>query len=164
MTDQMRTNPRSHFPMLLAFLFVVLLVSSLGGAVTATGVDDWYRELAKPPFNPPDWLFGPVWTVLYLAIGVAGWRLWRVLGWVRGRGVLALWGLQLVMNLCWSVIFFGLQAPAAALVWIGLLFLVLLACIRQFAPVDRWAAILFVPYALWVAFAAVLNGAIWWLN
>lgn len=157
-------SPNRRFGMLLLFLLLCLAVSGIGGAFTASSVDGWYQQLAKPAFTPPDGVFGPVWTLLYLAIAVAGWRLWLRLGWRQGRGPLALWGLQLLMNLYWSVIFFGMQAPGAALIWIILLLALIVGCIRVFAAIDRPAAWLFVPYALWVAFATALNAGIWYLN
>ncbi|RFA29150.1 TspO protein [Alkalilimnicola ehrlichii] len=162
----MQTNPSTNrsFGVLVLFLVVCLIVSGIGGSVTAGSEDTWYQTLAKPAFAPPDWIFAPVWTVLYLAIAVAGWRIWLQLGWRDGRGPLALWGMQLLLNLYWPLIFFGLQAVAAAFVWILILLGAIFACIKVFAGIDRAAALLFVPYAIWVAYASVLNGAIWYLN
>jgi benzodiazapine receptor len=147
---------------LLGFLILCLAVSALGGAVTATSVDSWYQTLRKPPFNPPDWLFAPVWSTLFVLMAVAAWRVWRIEG-LRSRAMGA-FAVQLFLNLLWSVLFFGLRAPDLALVEI----LVLLSSIAWtallFARIDNWAGLLFLPYLAWVAFAAALNLAISYLN
>ena len=146
--------------------FVVILalclgVSAVGGAVTASSVGSWYPTLAKPAFNPPNWIFAPVWTVLYFMMAIAAWRIWR-----RGGGsrALSLFALQLALNLAWSIIFFGMHAVGAALLEIAVLLLAILATTVVFWRSDRMAGMLFVPYAAWVAFAAILNAAIWQLN
>jgi benzodiazapine receptor len=124
----------------------------------------WHAALAKPAWNPPNAVFGPVWTVLYVLIAIAGWRVWLDRALPYSRTALALWGVQLVLNAAWSWIFFGLHRTGWALVDIGLL----LAAIGAFIAVTwrprRSAALLFVPYFAWVAFAIALNAAIWWLN
>lgn len=149
---------------LLGFVALCLTVSGLGGAVTATSVGDWYPKLAKPPFTPPAGVFPPVWTALFLLMAVAAWRVWRQPGGDRRAAALNwFWG-QLVLNLLWSVIFFGLQAPGWALVEIALLLATIVITLRAFWALDRWAAVALVPYLLWVAFAAALNAGIWWLN
>jgi tryptophan-rich sensory protein len=149
---------------LAAFVAGCLVVSALGGAVTATAVDSWYPTLTKPGFTPPDSVFPPVWTALFVLMAVAGWRVWRRPGGRWRTAALNWFGAQLVLNLMWSVIFFGLQAPGWALVEIGLLLAAIAATLRAFWRLDRWAAVALVPYLAWVAFAAALNGAIWWLN
>lgn len=149
---------------LAAFAAGCLVVSALGGAVTATAVETWYPTLAKPWFTPPDSVFPPVWTVLFLLMAIAGWRAWRQPGGSARTAALNWFGAQLVLNLMWSVIFFGLQAPGWALVEIGILLAAIGATLRAFWRLDRWAAAALLPYTLWVAFAALLNGAIWWLN
>ena len=128
------------------------------GAVTAPG--EWYAQLAKPSFNPPGWVFGPVWTVLYVLIAIAGWRTWE-----RGTAApMKLWWAQLALNFAWSPAFFAAHRIGIAL----LIVLLLLGTIGAFIALswrqDRLTAWLFVPYAAWVAFASVLNGAIYWLN
>lgn len=162
-------TPRSPSPTrswlgLAGFLAACLAVSTVGGAITATSVGTWYPTLAKPAFTPPDWLFPPVWTALFVLMGIAAWRVWRRAGWEMGRPALGAFAVQLALNLAWSFLFFGMQWVGAALVEI----LVLLAAIAwtgaRFARIDRPAAILLVPYALWVAFAAVLTAAIWLSN
>jgi tryptophan-rich sensory protein len=139
-----------------------LAVGALGGWVTATSVKTWYPLLNKPSFTPPDWLFGPVWTVLYVLMGVAAWRVWRA--GARARHALALFALQLALNLAWSVVFFGLHRIGTAVAVIVLLEVAILATVAAFRQIDRPAAALLLPYALWVGFATVLNIAVWRLN
>ncbi|MEQ9447867.1 MAG: TspO/MBR family protein, partial [Rhodospirillaceae bacterium] len=114
--------------------------------------------------HPPDWVFAPVWTLLYALIAVAGWRVWRKAGWRGARKPLTLYAAQLVLNLGWSIIFFGLQNVGLAFAEILVLLALIVATARAFRSIDRIAALLFVPYAIWVTFAAVLNGAILFLN
>lgn len=149
---------------LIVFVGLCLAVGAVGGWVTAGSVKDWYPTLHKPSFNPPDWLFGPVWTVLYVMMGVAAWRVWLKAWGDRARRPLILFALQLVLNLGWSVAFFGLHAIGAAVVVIVALEAAILATMLLFLRIDGLAAALLVPYALWVAFATVLNVAIWRLN
>jgi benzodiazapine receptor len=160
---------------LLGFVALCLAVAAAGGAVTASSVGTWYAGLAKPSFNPPNWLFGPVWTALYLMMAVAGWRVWRKLrrsggmgmppyGARAARGALAVWALQLALNLCWSYVFFGLRMIGGALAEIVVLLAAILVAAWLCWRVDRAAGMLFVPYIAWVAFAALLNAALWRLN
>ena len=148
----------------IAFLVLCLAVAALGGAATASSVGNWYPTLAKPAFNPPNWIFAPVWTALYFMMAVAGWRVWRSDGLRRARWALTLFALQLALNLGWSILFFGMHSIGAALIEIVVLLLAILATALAFWRHDRAAGMLFVPYAAWVAFAAVLNAAIWRLN
>lgn len=145
------------------FIFVCLGISALGGLATASSVDTWYQTLSKPAFNPPDWVFAPVWTALYLMIAIAGWRLWRVNGF-NDRLAFAAYGLQLALNLLWSILFFGLQWTGAALIELVVLWLAIAATIVLFWRHDRIAGVLLVPYLGWVGFAGVLNAALWRLN
>ena len=146
------------------FLALCLAVSAVGGAVTATSVGSWYPSLAKPPFNPPNWIFAPVWTALYFMMALAGWRVWRREGLRRARWALSLYALQLALNLAWSILFFGLRLIGVALLEIVVLLLAILATTVVFWQRDRAAGLLFIPYAGWVGFAAVLNAALWQLN
>jgi tryptophan-rich sensory protein len=157
-------NLRNLFALLVA-LAIPLLVGGIGGFATARAIPTWYQGLEKPAWNPPDWVFGPVWTILYLLMGVAAWLIWRM-GWEvpRVRIALGVFGLQLLLNLLWSLIFFGWQRPGLALLEITLLwFLVGITTLRFFSLEPR-AGFLLVPYWLWTTFAAVLNASIWWLN
>lgn len=141
--------------------FLLLVVG--GGLLIGlfTGPGEWYQALAKPSFNPPGWLFAPVWTVLYVMIAVAGWRVWRA---DRSGLAMKLWWLQLALNFLWSPVFFSMHSIGGALVVILALLLVIVAFIASAWKTDRIAAWLFLPYLAWVAFASVLNGSIWALN
>jgi len=125
---------------------------------------NWYRRLAKPAWCPPNWLFGPVWLVLYVTLAVAGWRVWRNSGFDDGAAALTVYAAQLVLNGLWSTLFFGARRPDLAFVEILFLLLSILATIALFRPLDQTAAYLLVPYACWVAFAAALNFRVWRLN
>lgn len=151
-----------HIGGLLGFLVLCLAVSALGGAVTATSVDSWYQALRKPSFNPPDWLFTPVWLTLFVIMAVAAWRVWRIAG-LRSAAMGA-FAVQLFLNLLWSVLFFGLRAPDLALVEIFVLLFAIAWTAVLFTRIDRSAGLLFLPYLAWVAFAAALNLAISYLN
>ena len=149
---------------LVLFLALCLGIGALGAAVTASSVTTWYAELNKPPFNPPNEVFGPVWTVLYVMMAIAAWRVWRATDRETARGPLAMFALQLALNLGWTVAFFGLERTGSAVAVIVALELTIITTAFAFRPIDRLAAVLMVPYALWVAFAGVLNIAIWRLN
>lgn len=152
---------------LAGFLALSFAVAAAGGAITATSVGGWYQGLAKPWFNPPDWVFGPVWTLLYAMIALAGWRVWRLRGWgAQGsfEPALLVWAVQLALNLCWSFVFFGARMIGAALVEIVVLLAAIGVTLRLFARIERFAAWLLAPYAAWVAFATLLNAALWRLN
>jgi tryptophan-rich sensory protein len=149
---------------LVAFLFACLIISGIGGLVTATSVGGWYTTLDKPAFNPPSWVFAPVWTMLYVLMAIAAWRVWRSPQTDLRRRALGAFGLQLVLNLLWSVLFFGFQQIGAALVDIVLLFSAIAFNALLFWRVERLAGWLFVPYLLWVAFAALLILSLWLLN
>ena len=149
---------------LLGFVALCLAVAAAGGAVTASSVGTWYAGLAKPAFNPPNWVFAPVWTALYLMMAVAGWRVWRRRGVPAARLALGVWAVQLAMNLMWSFLFFGARTIGGALAEIAVLFAAIVVTAGLFWRIDRVAGVLFVPYIWWVGFAAVLNAALWGLN
>jgi tryptophan-rich sensory protein len=166
-TQKHKVKPHDSTPaylQLAAFLLICLLISALGGWVTAGSVDSWYPTLQKPAFNPPDWVFAPVWTILFILIAVSGWRVWRRRRNTYGSLALSAYALQLSLNLLWSVLFFGLRRVDLAAAEIVALLLAILLNIWLFLRIDRPAAYLLVPYALWVAFAAALNFSIWTLN
>lgn len=144
-------------------LVVFLLVTFGGGSAigVATLPGDWYAGLTKPSFNPPNWIFGPVWSVLYIAIAVAGWRTW-----LRDRTgpAMKVWGVQLLANFAWSPVFFTAERIDMAFVVILFLLVSIAAFIIVSWRQDRVAALLFAPYAAWVGFASVLNGALLFLN
>lgn len=144
---------------LAAFLLLVLGGGTLIGTGNLPG--EWYQQLDKPPFNPPNWVFGPAWTTLYVLIAVAGWRIWER---ARGSRAMLVWWVQLVLNFAWSPVFFTVHAIGAALVIVVLLLAAIAAFIGLAWHRDRVAALLFAPYAAWVSFATLLNASIWWLN
>ncbi len=155
---------RSAILSLLGTLLLVFGVAAIGGLATASSVDTWYRALEKPVFNPPDWVFGPAWTALYLMMAVAAWRVLRNGGWTPASGALSLFAAQLALNGLWSVLFFGLRRPEWALFEILLLWLAILLSTRRFFAHDRIAGWLMLPYLAWVSFATLLNASIVRLN
>jgi len=150
---------------LFGFIVISQAAGVAGSIFTAPAIPGWYEMLAKPMLTPPGWVFGPVWTILYVLMGVAAFIIWRQ--GLRKRPVriaLGLFFVQLVLNTLWSILFFGLQNPAAAFVGILVLWAAILATIIAFAKLSRTAAWLLVPYLLWVSFATYLNYMIWMLN
>lgn len=150
--------------MLALFLAICLGVGAAGGAVTRPSLGDWYAGLVKPSFNPPNWAFPVVWTALFVMMAVAAWRVWCLRG-IRGAPLaFGLFFTQLGFNFGWSVLFFALRMPPAALAWIAVLWLAILATGIALWRNDRTAGLLFAPYLAWVSYAAVLNAAIVRLN
>lgn len=144
---------------------VPLVVGGLSGFATSRGVETWYPTLVKPSFNPPSWVFGPVWTMLYLMMGIAAFLVWRKgLETAGVQGALSLFVVQLALNGLWSILFFGLQSPGWALAEIVVLWLAIVATLVAFWRLTAAAGWLLAPYLAWVSFAAVLNGSIWVLN
>lgn len=144
-------------------LFVFLLLVVGGGLAIGvlTGPDDWYAQLDKPAFTPPGWVFAPVWTALYVVIAIVGWRAWQRDSAGRAMG---LWWAQLALNFLWSPIFFSAHLIGVALVVVLLLLAVVVGFIITSWWQDRAAAWLFLPYAVWVAFASLLNASIVVMN
>jgi len=148
-----------------AAILPVLAVAALASAATEPNIPTWYEGLAKPGFTPPNWVFAPVWSVLYLAMAAAAWRILSLPD--KGpqrRAALTTFYIQLALNAAWSFAFFAAHSPLAGLLVIVGLFAAILWTIRLFAPLDRPSAWLLVPYGAWVAFAFALNAAIWRLN
>ncbi len=142
----------------------LFLIAVVGGGLAIGYLNppgEWYAGLAKPSFNPPNWVFGPAWTLLYVLIAVSGWRIWRS---GSGGWPMRLWGVQLALNFMWSPAFFGAHRIDLALAVVLTLFGAIVAFIVAAWRQDRIAAWLFAPYAAWVAFATALNGAILALN
>ena len=156
-------RPRAHLPALIGLVGLCELVGLANGAVTASSVKGWYLSLATPPGTPPNWLFGPVWTVLYLLIGIAAWLVWRRPA-IGQRRALQIWGWQLLANAVWPSLFFGLHSPALGMAAILLLLAMVVVTIRAFAPISRPAALLLLPYAAWTCYAGYLNAGFLWLN
>lgn len=143
---------------------VIFLIVTVGGGLAIgylTRPDAWYAGLNKPSFNPPNWVFAPVWTVLYVLIAIAGWRVFTSVG---GGPAMTVWIAALALNFLWSPVFFGLRRPAVALAVVVALVAAIVAFIVLSWPIDRVAALLFLPYAAWVAFATTLNAAVVRLN
>jgi translocator protein len=145
-------------------LISLLLAFSAAALGSGFAPGEWYAGLTRPAWTPPDWLFGPVWTVLYSAMAVAAWLVWRRAGFTHGRMALSCYGLQLALNAAWSWLFFGLQRPDLAFAGISLLWLAILATMIGFARIQALAAWLLAPYLIWVSFAAILNLELWRLN
>ncbi len=158
-------NPGAMNPWVALVLFLILSFSAagIGSYFTVSEVPGWYKQLAKPTWNPPGWVFGPVWSALYTMIGISAWLVWRKVG-LSLEPVWVFFALQWLFNTLWSVLFFGWHAPGWALVDISLLWLSILATLVAFFRVTNAAGWLFVPYLLWVSFALVLNATIWHLN
>jgi tryptophan-rich sensory protein len=147
---------------LLAFLLGTLAVGAIASAVTAPNIDDWYAVLAKPNFAPPTYVFAPVWTLLYVAMAFAAWRVWKRVG-IKDNA-LTLYFAQLALNLLWCVIFFGLKRVDLALSEMIVLFAGVAATAFAFRRIDRIAGFLFVPYVAWTGFMLALSYEIWGLN
>ncbi len=148
----------------VVFLVLVFGVASVGSLATARSVDGWYQMIEKPAWTPPGWLFGPVWTALYLMMAAAAWLVWRRHGVRAALLPLGLFVVQLLLNGAWSVIFFGLQEPGWAFAELVVLWAAILATLVAFWRAVPAAGWLMVPYQLWVTFAGALNFAIWRLN
>lgn len=149
-----------------ALALVAFLVLCFGAAWIGSQFEPgaWYQELQKPSWNPPAWVFAPVWSLLYLMMAVAGWLVWQERGRKAVRLALALFVLQLALNAAWSWLFFGLNRPDLAFVEIVVLWLAILATAARFWRVRRAAGALLLPYLAWVGFAGVLNWVLWRMN
>jgi benzodiazapine receptor len=150
--------------MLIVFLFICLGGASVASFLTARGVREWYPHLRKPPGTPPGFVFGPVWSVLYILMAVSVWLVWREYGWRGGGSALLLFFAQLALNMAWSGIFFGARLPGVAFAEIVILWLAILFNIVVFHWLTPIAALLLVPYLFWVTYASYLNFGIWRLN
>ncbi len=150
---------------LVVSIVACLAAGAIGSIFTRSAVTTWYATLGKPAFSPPNWLFAPVWTLLYILMGIAAFLVWRKgLGNRQVRSALIVFLIQLILNTLWSVVFFGLESPLFGLVVISVLWVVILVTVIQFFKISRAASMLLWPYLLWVTFAAVLNSSIWLLN
>lgn len=143
---------------LIVAIVAVVIAASVGGYATARSLGRWYRALPKPWWNPPDAVFGPVWTLLYLGMAVASWLVWRARDEHDVSAALVWYAVQLTLNVLWSVVFFGLRRPGAGVVVIVALLASIAVTIATFAPISTVAAVLLVPYLLWVTYATTLNG------
>jgi len=160
---EVRTANRQWLALAVCLL-ICFAVAGVGGALTSMGLGPWYDSLKKPPWNPPAWVFVPVWTVLYGLMAVAAWLVWRRRDVRPAKQALRLFAVQLALNLGWSALFFGMRGPAWAFFEILLLWTAIAATVVLFWRVRPLAGMLLVPYLLWVGFAALLNGTIVTLN
>ncbi len=153
------------FLKLIIAIVVTQLAGIIGSLFTFSAIPTWYATLTKPELNPPSWIFGPMWTTLYLLMGISAFLIWQK-GWARKdvKVALSVYVLQLVLNALWSIVFFGLQNPGLALVNIALLFVSIVVTMILFYKISRPAMYLLIPYILWVSFASYLNYAIYALN
>lgn len=154
--------PRRSWLMLTTCIGAAFVAGAIGSAATFENVRTWYPMLAKPSWNPPNWIFGPVWTTLYVLMGAAAWRVWRT--GPAARPFVLGYFVHLLPNALWSILFFGLKQPAWALADILVLWCLLIWLLFGFWRVDRLAGALWLPYVLWVTFATALNTAIVHLN
>lgn len=162
-------DPKHRSPGVQALGLTISVVICFGAALignlaTIPQIPTWYSGIAKPAWTPPDWVFGPVWSLLYAMMAVSAWLVWRKFDGRTTRIPLIWFGTQLFLNSVWSVLFFGMQKPAWSMVEVFFLWLAILMTIRAFWALSRWASLLLVPYLLWVSFASILNVAIWQLN
>ena len=157
-----------NLPLSLKITFSVLaclILGGLSGISTTSAITGWYSTLIKPSFNPPNWIFGPAWTLLYILMGISFALIWN-----KGiekkeiKNALGIFVFQLILNLSWSFLFFGMQNPAIAFIDIIVLWFAIILTIKKFLPINRTAAYLLIPYLLWVSFASLLNTSIWYLN
>jgi benzodiazapine receptor len=149
---------------LVIAILVCFAAAGIGGLFTARSVPTWYQTIEKPSWTPPSGVFGPVWTVLYLMMGIAAWLVWRKDGFSGAGPALGVFGVQLALNALWSVLFFGMRNPGAGFAEIILLWVAIVATVALFWRVSALAGALLLPYLAWVTFAAALNGAIWRLS
>ncbi len=146
-------------------IIICQLAGFLGSLATTPSIPTWYASLNKPSFTPPNWVFAPVWLVLYLLMGIALFLVWRQgLTIAAVKGALVVFVIQLILNVLWSFAFFGLKSPLAGIIVICALWLMILVTIIMFFRVSNIAGLLLIPYILWVSYAAVLNAAIFSIN
>ena len=151
---------------ILVVVVTCLAIGYFSGMVTRSAIITWYPTLVKPSFNPPNWIFAPVWSMLYIMMGVAAGLVWNRIDNEKEavKNALICFAVQLGLNALWSYLFFGLKNPLLAGVEIIVLWLMIYETYTKFAKINSIAGYLFLPYLLWVSFAMVLNGSIWWLN
>lgn len=153
-----------NYKKLIISLLIPQAAGLLGSLATAPNIAGWYAGLAKPALNPPNWVFGPVWTTLFVLMGVALYLVWQSRGGEQKQTAFLVFSLQIVFNVLWSFLFFGWQNPLMALIEIVILWILILLNIIYFYRARKWAGYLLMPYILWVSFAVYLNYNIWVLN
>ncbi|MBU2539558.1 tryptophan-rich sensory protein [Patescibacteria group bacterium] len=155
----------NNFVKLIIAVGVCELAGIVGSLFTTSAIPTWYATLQRPSFSPPNWLFGPVWIMLYILMGISIYLIWQKVEKNKtARGAMWLFWIHLFFNAIWSIIFFGLQNPGLAFINIIIIWLLIIALMIKFWKINRWATYLLIPYLLWVSFASVLNYFIWYLN
>jgi len=151
---------------ILAVVVTCLAIGYFSGIVTKAAITTWYPTLEKPSFNPPNWIFAPVWSMLYIMMGIAAGLVWDRIEFEKElvKKALIVFAIQLGLNALWSYLFFGLHNPMLAGIEIVLLWLMIFETYTQFSKINKIASYLLLPYLAWVSFAMVLNGSIWWSN
>lgn len=143
---------------------ISLSAGAVGSIFTFSAIPTWYAQLHKPFFTPPNWIFGPVWTILYILMGISLFLIWKEKTSIERNRAMKLFFLQLILNIFWSIIFFGIKSPKYAFIEIILLLLSIIATAKYMFPLSKWASLLLVPYIFWVTFAMLLNFAVFLLN
>jgi tryptophan-rich sensory protein len=158
----------NKYTRILIVVVTCLAIGYFSGMATQSSIKTWFPTLVKPSFNPPNWIFAPVWSMLYIMMGIAAGLVWNRLEFSNDKELvkksLLFFAVQLGLNALWSVLFFGLRNPMLALIEIVLLWLMIYETYIKFGKIDKIAGYLFLPYLAWVSFATVLNTSIWWLN
>lgn len=151
-------------PKFIVCLLVCFGAGAIGGVFTASSVGTWYAQLLKPALSPPNWVFAPVWNFLYLLMAVSLYMIWSSNGPIGKRLAMLAFACQILLNVAWSAVFFGLRSPAGGFFVIILLIMAIIATLRLFARISATSAVLLMPYLAWVCFAAYLNYQLWILN
>jgi len=150
---------------LIASIVICLIAGALGSFFTTPAIPTWYATLIKPSIAPPNWVFFPVWTALFIMMGISLFLVWqKSLQDQQVKTALSIFTIQLILNVLWSAAFFGLRSPIAGLIVISILWVFILAMIPRFMKISRVAGLLLIPYLLWVSFASIINFLIWRLN
>lgn len=159
------SRPKDNYWVLALSILVAQSVGAIGSFFTFSAITGWYTYLNKPSFSPPNWLFGPVWTLLYTLMGISAYLVWRKYQFgKKSRGFWHVYGTQLVLNALWSILFFGLKLTGLALIEILAMWYFIARSIQEGKKLSPWSVYLLYPYLAWVTFASVLNLAIWLLN
>ena len=149
---------------LLVFILITLFAGFIGSLFTTPSIASWYAFINKPSFSPPNWLFAPVWSLLYILMGIAAFLIWQKRDNLKTKPALMFYGIQLILNTLWSIIFFGMHNPGLAFLEIIILWSFILITLIKFYKINKTSGILFIPYLIWVSFASILNFAVWMLN
>ncbi len=154
-----------NYKRLIISLALPQLAGLIGALFTVSAIPTWYASLQRPSFSPPNWVFGPAWTILYILMGISIYLIWqRIKEGKKIKSVMFLFWVHLFFNAIWSIIFFGFQNPKLALINIVIIWLFIIILMFKFWKINRWSTYLLIPYFLWVSFASILNYFIWYLN